>query len=401
MKIPIWPWSKISRLESEIVSLKSTIEHERAVHRIIAEHHNMLKDTHENHKSFIRSFAIASEKKQGLIPLLLIVGLSCFGQPITRKDVTTNSLSLTVSNVSGGLFFDATGLTLSSNVTAHAVSQGLTLGATSGAIEWLWFHPTNVTVVGTYPGFFIGADPNATDGNLVFIADTEKGSGYPGSPFKLNPYQILTNTTWMDSFIAGHPPGWQFMKTNTTSRKAQVSDSAYVGVAMCPNLTFLDASSIQDGFGTLIAMTNCEGSAIFSAFMPVLLSSTNDALFEVNGANYTRSKNNTFLGFCLPNSTHGDGNTVIGSGVDLPVDGNNNQLNIGNLLWGTGLNQNGNTAASGVLTVNNRLEAQILSMPTNYIAANWTPISGKGFFVMSNNACYFVTNTKTNLIASP
>lgn len=76
----------------------------------------------------------------------------------------------------------------------------------------------------------------------------------------------------------------------------------------------------------------------------------------------------------------------------------------GQVMTATGGITAGGTAdpgAGNIQATNSVDAAQFLLLSTNYVAANFSATAGKGKFVMSNNACYFITATRTTLIAQP
>ncbi len=66
------------------------------------------------------------------------------------------------------------------------------------------------------------------------------------------------------------------------------------------------------------------------------------------GVNNNSNSNNIFLGYkAADNVATGSNNIVLGYDIDLPSASSNNQLVIGNLIYGTGINGTGTTLSSG------------------------------------------------------
>ncbi len=80
---------------------------------------------------------------------------------------------------------------------------------------------------------------------------------------------------------------------------------------------------------------------------------TNTAGYQNTATGYAAlysntGNNNTAIGFeAGDNITTGSSNIVIGSIIDAPIPAGNNQLSIGNLIYGTGLNGTGLTVSTG------------------------------------------------------
>lgn len=76
--------------------------------------------------------------------------------------------------------------------------------------------------------------------------------------------------------------------------------------------------------------------------------------------------NNTFIGETTGSNitTGADGNILIGQGVDLPVAGGDNQLSIGDIIFGTGIN-----ATTGLIGIHQATPTAFLDLPASSTAS--------------------------------
>jgi hypothetical protein len=92
-------------------------------------------------------------------------------------------------------------------------------------------------------------------------------------------------------------------------------------------------------------------------------SSNRSTVLGYNAGGGARGSNNLLLGYNAGNSLgYGSNNIAIGYDIDLPNANNSNQLNIGNLLFGTGVDGTGTTLSTGNLGIGTTTPSTKLSV---------------------------------------
>lgn len=84
----------------------------------------------------------------------------------------------------------------------------------------------------------------------------------------------------------------------------------------------------------------------------------------INGVN--SGSNNVAIGYATGGITTGSGNILIGgNGISIPLTGGSNQLNIGNFLYGTGLDGTGTTLSNGLIGIGTTTPSSSFSVQGN------------------------------------
>jgi len=111
------------------------------------------------------------------------------------------------------------------------------------------------------------------------------------------------------------------------------------------------------------------------------------------GYGITTGNNNILLGYLAGNAlTTGTNNIVIGYDIDAPSVSSANTLDIGNLIYGTGINGTGTTISTGNIGIGTSTPASILSVTRGGSATTTVDWGERGD--TSSKVCH---NTKDDL----
>ncbi len=171
----------------------------------------------------------------------------------------------------------------------------------------------------------------------------------------------------LDSLTGGYVNtalGWGALSANTGgygNTAVGASAGLYLTTASSNSYFGVDAGIFLNGddnavFG-LAAFSGGTGNAGFVA-------SRNTVFGTRAGDNATTSANNNILlGYqAADNITSGASNIVIGYNVDLITPTSNNTLNIGNLIFGTGIDGTGTTLSSGNIGIGSTTPSRLLTV---------------------------------------
>jgi hypothetical protein len=293
--------------------------------------------------------------------VLLIILLSALGvcaQPVVRTFSTTNywgfspsqfrtnGQTVVLTNFDGAM--SATGAVRFTNwTTIGLIVTNAADGTdnTNGVVQF-----TN-SFANTY-GFWISACPQLSDGSLFLILDNDSLQGGVGP-------NLLKKMNVTDCFAVGSLPGLSAIKSGRT---VYMLDSNVQGTGAAQQCTNFNFATVIGGSLTLSVATNVAFSVVIGTGSGAAQESIDDTIIGSTAQPYCpgNSGQNTIIGSqALTLSTAGNSNIIIGAYADLPNDGVDAQLNIGNLIWGTGLRieSGANLPANGTVTVNGRITA--------------------------------------------
>jgi trimeric autotransporter adhesin len=114
------------------------------------------------------------------------------------------------------------------------------------------------------------------------------------------------------------------------------------------------------------------------------------------GASNISGNNNLFLGYQAGDNATGSNNIIVGYDIDAPVSGNSNQLAIGNLVFGTGIDGTGTTLSTGNIGIG--LTAPASRFHSAGQISSGIPFGGLGGASAANGSMLFYNSTNTNTV---
>jgi hypothetical protein len=280
------------------------------------------------------------------------LGISGGGSLFTDVGATTY-LTATGDNLSIGTTTATTRLTVdgSMNVTGN-IDLLSTSGSAAGVITMAGQRFIHGYSIDNTPGenLFVGYQ----SGNFTLGSTTQPFAGVSNIGVGRNTLSSLTegsnnvamgldamsNTTTGGSNTA---VGWQAMAYNTTGG----GNSAFGRSVLFVNTTGL----FNSAFGNSAMEQNTEGSnnvAMGAFALQNNIDGNNNVAIGNGAGNAVNGWGNIFLGRSAgDNLTSGDNNIIIGSEIDAVSTTGSNRLNIGNLIFGTGVDGTGTTLSSG------------------------------------------------------
>lgn len=313
---------------------------------------------------------------------LSVEGSSALGNSALAGYFTATTTTAT-STFAGGIAIETSGLIYdftSNNVGVGLANPAYKLEVSGSASTTNLYMPVSSTTVGIiYSGtdrfihnfgaltsdgkqanFFAGVNA----GNLTMTNDLNGGSVGIGK-------QALT------ALSTGHSNnaiGYQAMFQTTTGARNQA-----IGLQALYNNT-TGSDNVAIGQGALIAnVSGIENVAVGGGSGPLVSSTGN---------------RNIALGYAAGNNlTSGDRNIIIGYNVSFPSSTGSNQLNIGNLIFGTGIDGTGTTISAGNIGIGTTTPYAKLSVHANatdiaqplFQVASSTAIATTTLFTINNN----------------
>jgi hypothetical protein len=203
-----------------------------------------------------------------------------------------------------------------------------------------------------------GANMNSSFVNAVGFS---AGYANTGTSSNLIGYEAGYNNTGSSSNIFGTQAG----RSNSGDYNNFFGyQSGYVNTGNFNEMIGSEAGrNLRATSSIIIGAQAFRGGAGFDAFSAV----NNVAIGYQAGYNATNTAdNNILLGYrAADNLTTGANNIVIGYDVDLASSTRSNQLNIGNLLFGTGIDGTGTTLSSGNIGIGNNAPTARLDITNN------------------------------------
>ncbi|GAX62658.1 phosphotransferase system cellobiose-specific component IIC [Candidatus Scalindua japonica] len=221
------------------------------------------------------------------------------------------------------------------------VQLGVGGGGGASAINDLSDGITNTTSV--FLGSGAGVSDDGTNNNNTALGTGTLNQNTSGSGNTATGFHALNqNITGFQNTATG----FMALRYNTTG----VQNAANGDLALTSNTT----GSNNTANGTLASGNNTEGlnnTAIGSAALNYNQIGNNNVSLGYQaglGVNGNSQSNNIFLGYrAADNVTTGSNNIVLGYDIDLTTPTSSNTLNIGNLIFGTGIDGTGTTLSSG------------------------------------------------------
>lgn len=267
----------------------------------------------------------------------LVTAISNGTAPATL--ITAGSGISTSTSAGGSILVTNTGvtsLTAGTNITLSGSTGAVTISATSGGSSFAYPFPSN-----------------ATSTLLSFNGGINVG---PLATYQLNNSTVITGSTTLDDYFFGPSGSSGYTGTDNTgfgagalsslttgSRDTAIGRQAIDGNTSGSDTTAVGFFAGNIGVGeydddTFIgSYTNENAGSVFA--------STTELGYK---AGYNNAGNgNTFLGYqSAYDLTSGAENIAIGQDVDEPSNTASGQLNIGNLIYGTGIYTGGTPSAS-------------------------------------------------------
>jgi hypothetical protein len=213
---------------------------------------------------------------------------------------------------------------------------------------------TNTVGTGNSAFGYYALKANTTNNNNAFGNRSllNNTTGTANNAFGLN--ALGSNTVGTNNSAFGH----YALKNNTTN-----NNSAFGNYASRDNTT----GTTNSAFGNRALLVNTIGSANSAFGNQALNSNTtgnnNTAFGTLALASNTVGSNNIAVGYDAgANITTGNKNIIIGYNIDAPVATGNNQLNIANLIFGTGSFGEGTTVTTGSVGIGQKNPTSTLQL---------------------------------------
>ena len=139
---------------------------------------------------------------------------------------------------------------------------------------------------------------------------------------------------------------------STANSTSTTDENSAFGYRALYNLTSGNRNTGIGHFAGNLITTGTENTAIGTFAMQAANGFSNTMIGVATMENMTSGSSNVALGYRAGESqTSGDANIVIGFDIDLPNAAGSNQLNIGNLIYGSGLDGTNGTLSSGSIGI--------------------------------------------------
>jgi hypothetical protein len=302
------------------------------------------------------------------------------------------------------------GIKMDSNVFTTASTTGAYqfegLGAGAGVLSVAT--DTSITSGAFSTAFGYQALANATSGAYKSTAvgyqalkSSATASGINGIGNTAIGYQALTAiTTGNTNTALGRSAGVSitsgtqnvYLGDAAGSNQTTGSFNTCVGTSVCQGG---GSTNVGIGIGALQNVTGIQNTVVGPSAGVSITSANNNVFLGYSAGRRTTGSNNLYLGTSVA-STSGSGNQNIVIGYDLfpPSINGSNQLNIGNMIFGTGLTSESSTSPSGILgigssTLTTNSELNIGTNPTTTNGS--TTISTGNLQFQSKNSAGTVT----------
>ncbi len=172
-----------------------------------------------------------------------------------------------------------------------------------------------------------------------------------------------------------------------------------VGVESLQNLQN-GSYNVAVGRGALFSAKGSDNTVVGSEAMYNLFNGERNTALGREAGRYAGGNNNIFIGYRAGRNTgiNASNNIVIGYNIDLPDTDASNQLNIGNLIFGTGIDGTGQSISSGRIGIATTTPSATLDVyGTVNIGDEYPGVSGVYNFVVNGpGAGIFLNRNGTN-----
>lgn len=204
-----------------------------------------------------------------------------------------------------------------------------------------------------------------------------------GSYYKYNGANFAMADTNLNNYFSGGAGNLTMTGTQNTAMGMSalgVNTTGNYNTAM--GLAALNSNTTGESntaYGRAALNNNISGSYNIAVGMLALYSNTasnNTAVGYGSGTVLTSGANNILLGYQSgDNLTTGANNIILGYDIDAPLASSANTLNIGNLIFGTGINGTGTTLSSGNIGIGTTSPYAKLSVVGEVVASYFTATS--------------------------
>ncbi len=278
---------------------------------------------------------------------------------------TTFAINSPTCNGSDKLQWNGSAFVCSSDIdtnTTYTAGTGLALNGTEFSLNAGINNLTDVDTSTTAPsnGQTLKWDGNnwvpSNDNDTAYTAGV--GLALNGTEFSLNAELNNLNDVWVsgDSILAGYRSVTSGSQGSTAFGYSALSNldsngihNTAFGMSSLPRVTtgtYNTAIGTNAGFSLRYGSSN---TILGESAMYNLYNGDNNTAIGREAGRSVGGSNNIFIGYRAGDngSSNSDRNIVIGTDIDLVDDQADNQLNIGNIIFGTGIDGVGSTLSSG------------------------------------------------------
>lgn len=339
-------------------------------------------------------------------PILFAIGSS------TSNSTTTLFSVSNIGTTTLGMF----GACNTTNALTTDTSGNITCGAITGGASGAAYPFTP----GTSNNVAVSATTTALQGNKTGLAIDVAAGGWYGVGGQTLAYATTTNLFTLFGLSAGgniattstaNLHGTAFGYQALSKMNASSFNNNAIGYQALLNLTSgSDNNAMGQGAGSAIT-TGLQNTSIGSNSGPASGASSNNVYIGYLAAGNASGNNNTVIGenaygqggssgsdnivigsatSSAPGAGTGNQNILIGDNITLPSRSLNGQLDIGNLLFGTGLGQTGTNLVIGNIGIGTTSPFAVLSI---FTGQSFTPKVASTLFAIGSSTAGTATTT--------